>query len=68
MPEINMTELIPDMNISQMWGLWCKFNQDPDQSPTFTHFMARATSADSYLMILWCGMWLGIELDGYTHS
>lgn len=19
-------------------------------------------------MVQWCGMWLGIELDGYTHS
>ena len=20
------------------------------------------------VMVPWCGMWLGIELDGYTHS
>ena len=24
--------------------------------------------ADSCIMIEWCGMWLGIETDGYTHS
>ncbi len=21
-----------------------------------------------YIMVPWCGMWLGIEADGYTHS
>ena len=23
---------------------------------------------DNSLMVKWCGMWLGIETDGYTHS
>ena len=23
---------------------------------------------DNCLMVQWCGMWLGIEEDGYTHS
>jgi hypothetical protein len=23
---------------------------------------------DSAVMVQWCGMWLGIEPDGYTHS
>ena len=23
---------------------------------------------DGCIMIQWCGMWLGIETDGYTHS
>jgi hypothetical protein len=23
---------------------------------------------DSAVMVHWCGMWLGIEPDGYTHS
>jgi hypothetical protein len=59
---------IPAMNISQMWGLWCKFNQDPDGSPDFTHFMGRATEGYDCLMIQWCGMWLGVERNGYTHS
>lgn len=25
-------------------------------------------SYDSYIMVNWAGMWLGIEKDGYTHS
>ena len=65
---IPLSELIPDMNICQMWGLWCKFNQEPDGSPTFVHFMARATNHGDYLLLHWCNMWLGIEKDGYTHS
>ena len=23
---------------------------------------------DGAIMILWCGMWIGIERDGYAHS
>ena len=23
---------------------------------------------DAGIMVPWCGMWLGIETDGYTHS
>ncbi len=37
---------------------------------TFPEFLARASPAfgDSYLMIEWCDMWIGIELDGYAHT
>ena len=59
---------VPDMNISQMWALYRKFNQNPNGSPSFLNFMKRAVPGYDCLMIQWCGMWLGIELDGYTHS
>jgi hypothetical protein len=65
---IPILHIIPPMNVSQMWGLYCKYRQDPDGSPTFRHFMSRAKQGHDCLMIHWCGMWLGIELDGYTHS
>ena len=58
----------PPMNISQMWGLYRKFIQNPDGSPNFRNFMSRAVPGHDYIMINWCNMWLGIELDGYTHS
>lgn len=46
-----------------------KFAQDPDGSPTYRAFRARARPGfDGVLMLQWCGMWLGIERDGYTHS
>jgi len=37
---------------------------------TYRQFRKRVhhASYDSCIMIQWCGMWLGIETDGYTHS
>lgn len=57
-----------NMNIEQMWSLYRKFKQNPDGSVGFTDFMQRAEPGSDYIMIWWCGMWLGIELDGYCHS
>ena len=54
----------------QLRALRRKFAQSADGSPDFDHFKARAQN-DSLMdcvMIHWCGMWLGIETDGYTHS
>jgi hypothetical protein len=28
----------------------------------------RPMVADTCVMVPWCGMWVGIEADGYTHS
>ena len=36
-----------------------------------TYLAFRRTASQSYMgcvMVPWCGMWLGIEPDGYTHS
>ena len=46
------------------------FDRSPDGSPNLASFEARAQKAlmDSCLMIQWCGLWVGIETDGYTHS
>ena len=35
---------------------------------TFHEFLNRATLGYDYIMIEWCGMWLGIETDGHAHS
>jgi hypothetical protein len=45
---------------------WCQSNQ----GLTYRQFRAtvRAESYGPALMVQWCGMWLGIEPDGYTHS
>ena len=34
----------------------------------FRRGVAGTFSMDGCIMIPWCGMWLGIERDGYTHS
>lgn len=31
-------------------------------------FRRQVQVGDEYAMVPWCGMWLGIEQDGYTHS
>jgi len=39
------------------------------QSPTFLRFRRNAFWAfGNVLMVPWCGMIIGIEPDGYTHS
>jgi hypothetical protein len=46
-----------------------KYAQDPDGSPSLKHFYTRVKPAiGGYCSIRWCGIWLGIEKDGYTHS
>ncbi len=35
---------------------------------TFHEFLGRAAHGYDCVMIEWCGMWLGIEKDGYAHS
>lgn len=40
-----------------------------DQPPmTFEEFVLQAELGSDCIMVPWCGMWLGIEKDGYTHS
>lgn len=35
---------------------------------TYRQFRKLAVVSFDCLMVPWCGMWLGIEKDGYTHS
>lgn len=35
---------------------------------TYRQFRRNARPGFDCLMVPWCGMWLGIETDGYTHS
>jgi len=48
-----------------------KYNQNNDGAKSYKEFRKRAQGLlgdASCIMIPWCGMWLGIEKDGYTHS
>lgn len=45
-----------------------KYSQSPSDAETFQVFCDRVQSCGDYIMMPWCGMWLGIEADGYTHS
>lgn len=35
---------------------------------SYRQFRRLAVFSFGVLMVPWCGMWLGIETDGYTHS
>jgi hypothetical protein len=45
------------------WGL-----RNPDYQMTYKEFRKRVQPGFDCVMVKWCGMWLGIEQDGYTHS
>ena len=43
--------------------------QCEDQNPaTYRQFRRTVQHGYDCIMVNWCGMWLGIETDGYTHS
>jgi hypothetical protein len=46
--------------------VWCR---DPN-TESFLSLRRRVVPElfGSAVMVQWCGMWLGIEADGYTHS
>ncbi len=51
----------------QQQALKRKWTQD-SQSLSYRKFRRTVVQTIDCLMVPWCGMWLGIELDGYTHS
>jgi hypothetical protein len=56
------------MNKLQAKSLFRKWSQD-NQGMTYMQFRRTAQQGfDNCVMVKWCGMWLGIETDGYTHS
>ena len=44
------------------------FARNPDGSATLEDFLQRIEDYGDYVGLKWCGMFLGIEKDGYTHS
>lgn len=53
----------------QREALFKKYKQAPDGSSSYIEFRRRLKpTMDESVMLRWCGMWLGIETDGYTHS
>jgi len=53
---------------AQREAVYHKYQQSPDGSNTYKQFRKRVLYGPDYIMLHWCGMWLGIEKDGYTHS
>lgn len=57
-------------NKAQLTALLRLYQRDPGQHRTFLAFRRSATMSYPLgcMMVQWCGMWIGIEDDGYTHS
>lgn len=55
---------------AQRKALYALFQGNPDGAKYLTEFIARAHNsvAMGCVMIPYCGMQVGIEADGYTHS
>jgi len=47
-----------------LYRKWCQSNQDM----SYRQFRQTVQGGWDCVMVQWCGMWLGIESDGYTHS
>lgn len=66
---IEQFETLPGPQRDGLKSLW---KRSPDGSLSFPDFVARATEPTGilkpYVGIGWCGMFVGIETDGYTHS
>lgn len=57
------------MTSEQYLALVVKYERDPDGSTTLEEFVRRAVGpCHGTMFIKWCGMTLGVEPDGYTHS
>lgn len=59
-----------EMTTEQRAALTRKWNRD-SQGVTLDAFIrsAQATiGCDGAVVVRWCGMWLAVERDGYTHS
>jgi hypothetical protein len=56
-----------DMNCNAMQpNAWGGFGRNACM--TYRQFRKRIHGGSGCIMVQWCGMWLGIEPDGYTHS
>ena len=55
---------------AQRKAVYRKYCENADGCSTYREFRKRVTPAGfgDYVMLDWCGMMLGIERDGYTHS
>jgi len=66
-PVVTVFEYGEQPTHEQMTALFRKWKQD-GQGKTWREFACSAQPGHDCIMVKWCGMWLGIERDGYTHS
>ncbi len=54
--------------LKQIWDRQGHNNQGSAYQGSYLEFRRSIQHGFDCIMVRWCGMWLGIELDGYTHS
>ena len=55
----------------QRESIFGRYLLDPDGARSYLQFRRRVQPAIGFsgcVMLPWCGMYLGVEVDGYTHS
>lgn len=57
------------LTTAQKNAIYRKWSQS-DQDMSYSEFLATVQPmiAEDCVLVLWSGMWLGIETDGYCHS
>ena len=62
-------DMVPEwMTPEQAQAVKKLYRRSYDNSPTRAAFFKRVEFFDDYCGLGWCGMFIGIEKDGYTHS
>ena len=56
------------LNSAQVEAINRVFARNPDGAENRPAFFARVENYGDYVGFEWCGMFLGVEKDGYTHS
>lgn len=44
------------------------YERSADNATSYRAFRRRVIPGPDCILLPWCGMWLGIERDGYTHT
>jgi hypothetical protein len=52
----------------QRKAVYRKYLHNPDGAQSYREFRNRIEPGWGYVGLQWCGMFLGIERDGHTHS
>ena len=67
--EVEPHIVVPEWMTPEQVAAICElYKRSPDGSPNKVHFFHRVQQYHDYCGIPWCGMFVGIEKDGYTHS
>ena len=59
---------MPPITRAQRLAIRRTYLRSADGAPDYRAFRRRVLPGLGYILLPWCGMWLGIEPDGYTHS